>query len=103
MLAGPEHGRTIPLADIGGAAPWICAHELADLNEREAGAPWETAARTPSDPEILRRLLQSCFITPIYLCDWREEALLIWMRSRGVIWVLPRATNDALSRRFAER
>ena len=63
MLAGPEHGRTTPLADIGGAAPWICAHELADLNEREAGAPWETAARTPSDPEILRRLLQ-----------WRQNA-----------------------------
>ena len=63
MLAGPEHGRTIPLADIGGAAPWIGAHELADLNEREAGAPWETAARTPSDPEILRRLLQ-----------WRQNA-----------------------------
>jgi hypothetical protein len=42
-------------------------------------------------------------MTPIYLCDWREEVLLIWMRSRGVIWVLPRAMNDALSRRFAER
>jgi hypothetical protein len=26
--------------DIGGAAPWTCAHDLADLNEREAGAPW---------------------------------------------------------------
>jgi hypothetical protein len=64
VLAGPEHGRTIPLADIGGAAPWICAHELADLNEREAGAPWETAARTPSDPEVLRRLLQ-----------WRSERI----------------------------
>jgi hypothetical protein len=37
---------SIPLADIGGAAPWTCAHDLADLNEREAGAPWETAART---------------------------------------------------------
>jgi len=63
VLAGPEHGRTIPLADIGGAAPWIRAHELADLNEHEAGAPWKTAARTPSDPEILRRLLQ-----------WRQNA-----------------------------
>jgi hypothetical protein len=47
--------------------------------------------------------LQCCFITPICLCDWGEEVLLIWMRSRGVIWVLPRAMNDALSRRFAER
>jgi hypothetical protein len=56
-----------------------------------------------SGPEILRRLLQACFITPIFLCDWREEVLLIWMRSRGVICVLPRAMNDALSRRFAER
>jgi hypothetical protein len=27
----------------------------------------------------IRRLLQSCFITPIFLCDWREEVLLIWM------------------------
>ncbi|MEH6953122.1 integrase core domain-containing protein (plasmid) [Nitrobacter sp. NHB1] len=51
----------------------------------------------------VHELLQSCFITHICLCDWREEALLIWMRSRGVIWVLPRATNEALSRRFAER
>src|SRR6202011_2411615 len=51
----------------------------------------------------LTPLLQSCFITPICLCDWREEVLLIWMRSRGVIWVLPRTMNDALSRRFAER
>src|SRR5258705_13802198 len=56
-----------------------------------------------SDSEKLCGLLQSCFITPICLCHWREEALLIWMRSRGVIWVLPRATNEALSRRFAER
>src|SRR5712671_231610 len=46
-----------------------------------------------SDSAIVRTLLQSCFITPICLCDWREEVLLIWMRSRGVIWVLPRATN----------
>src|SRR6266849_10983350 len=53
--------------------------------------------------KIIRRLLQSCFITRICLCDWGEEVLLIWMRSRGVIWVLPRAMNDALSRRFAER
>src|SRR6202022_4547718 len=61
--------------------------------------------RTPSAPcaAVLHGLLQSCFITPIRLCDWREEVLLIWMRSRGVIWVLPRAMNDALSRRFAER
>src|ERR1700688_4623901 len=60
--------------------------------------------RTPSAPcaAVLHGLLQSCFITPIRLCDWREEVLLIWMRSRGVIWVLPRAMNDALSRRFAE-
>src|SRR6202022_1758909 len=61
--------------------------------------------RTPSAPcaAVLHGLLQSCFITPIFLCDWREEVLLIWMRSRGVIWVLPRAMNDARSRRFAER
>src|SRR6185312_13282432 len=61
--------------------------------------------RTPSAPcaDVLHGLLQSCFITPICLCHWREEALLIWMRSRGVIWVLPRAMNDALSCRFAER
>src|SRR5258707_15612647 len=61
--------------------------------------------RTPSAPRsaVVQRLLQSCFITPICLCDWREEVLLIWMRSRGVIWVLPRAMNDALSCRFAER
>jgi hypothetical protein len=59
-------------------------------------------ASTP-DPAVLRTLLQTCFITPICLCDWREEVLLIWMRSRGVIWVLPRAMNDALSRRFAKR
>src|ERR1700737_3768673 len=59
----------------------------------------------PPSPKlsILCSLFQSCFITPIRLCDWREEVLLIWMRSRGVIWVLPRAMNEALSRRFAER
>jgi transposase InsO family protein len=47
--------------------------------------------------------LRHILLSYIYLCDWREEVLLIWMRSRGVIWVLPRAMNDALSRRFAER
>jgi hypothetical protein len=35
--------------------------------------------------------------------DRREEILLIWMRSRGVILFLPRAMDDALSRRLAER
>jgi hypothetical protein len=35
--------------------------------------------------------------------DRREKILLIWMRSRGVILFLPRAMDDALSRRLAER
>src|SRR6266436_2959800 len=62
-----------------------------------------TASGISVNTAVVHEILQSCFITPIYLCDWREEVLLIWMRSRGVIWVLPRAMNDALSRRFAER
>ncbi len=85
-------------------AEWLC--RTADrIDPARVFGPHHCLGRGTSAPEsnFLCRLLQSCFITPIYLCDWREEVLLIWMRSRGVIWVLPRAMNDALSRRFAER
>src|SRR5260221_14594555 len=85
-------------------AEWLC--RTADrIDPARVRRSYDCPGRgaSASDSEILRPLLQSCFITPICLCDWREEALLIWVRSRGVIWVLPRATNEALSHRFAER
>jgi len=42
--------------------------------------------------ERTANVLQSCFITPICLCDWREEVLLIWNCDFpvGLILVLPR-------------
>jgi glutathione S-transferase len=78
MGAGPESGPTDPTGRSCGRRSITLIPEA-----KEAGAS-----------EFLCRLLQSCFMTPICLCDWREEVLLIWMRSRGVIWVLPRAINE---------
>jgi hypothetical protein len=52
LPAGFWHGDardTRPEADIGGAAPWTCAHALADLNEREAGARWGNGRPNPFD------------------------------------------------------
>ena len=85
-------------------AEWLC--RTADrIDPARVFGPCHRFGRGTSAPDsnFLCRLLQSCFITRICLCDWGEEVLLIWLRSRGVIWVLPRATNEALSRRFAER
>src|SRR5882757_1846332 len=102
--------RTTPIypgqADITSCslAEWLC-RTVDRTDPTQVSGPCGNLERSgfPSGSEILRRLLQSCFITPICLCDWGEEVLLIWMRSRAVILVLPRAMNDALSRRFAER
>src|SRR3979490_2107593 len=95
---GQAHRTSLALAE------WLC--RTADrIDPARVCGPHHCLGRDAfaSGPEILRRLLQSCFITPIRLYDWREEVLLIWMRSRGGIWVLPRAMNDALGRRFAGR
>ena len=42
-------------------------------------------------------LLQPCIGTPIWLCHWREEVLLIGMRSRAVFGVPPGSLRDGLS------
>ena len=41
--------------------------------------------------------LQPCIGTPIWLCHWREEVLLIGMRSRAVFGVPPGSLRDGLS------
>src|SRR4030088_1306191 len=95
---GQAHCTSLALAE------WLC--RTADrIDPARVLGPHHCLGRDASAPNlaIICSLLQSCFITPIRLYDWREEVLVIWMRSRGVIWVLPRAMNDALSRRFAER
>ena len=41
--------------------------------------------------------LQPCIETPIWLCHWREEVLLIGTRSRAVFGVPPGSLRDGLS------
>ena len=43
------------------------------------------------------RLLQPCIGTPIWLCHWREEVLLIGTRSRAVFGVPPGSLRDGLT------
>ena len=45
----------------------------------------------------LARPLQPCIGTPIWLCHWREEVLLIGTRSRGVFGVPSGSLCDGLS------
>jgi len=42
---------------ISEARPWTCAHDLADLNEREAGAPWG-GGRRRIDRQVPARRVQ---------------------------------------------
>ena len=66
------------------------------------GTPVADAIRALGVTEVdhhreLAAALQPCIGTPIWLCHWREEVLLIGIRSRGVFGVPPGPLRDGLS------
>ena len=66
------------------------------------GTPVADAVRSIGVIEVscnrkLATALQPCIETPIWLCHWREEVLLIGTRSRGVFGVPSGSLCDGLS------
>ena len=66
------------------------------------GTPVADAVRSIGVTEVdhhreLEETLQPCIGTPIWLCHWREEVLLIGTRSRGVFGVPSGSLRDGLS------